>query len=164
MPVAHPAADDVLHFGDWLRDLRMRRQISQADLARRCSLPASYLSAVERNRRPPPLTRSIKRIAEGLALGPGERETLLAQAQQARQHWSLARSARKAAPPEILDEVPGVDPLDALRCMVREAKKVAVEAQATVEVTSKQFRVVVRPDGQPDTDAVRTRRRVADES
>lgn len=164
MSVAHPSDDDASHFGDWLRDLRMRRQIAQAELARRCSLPASYLSAVERNRRPPPQRRTVERIAEGLALEPEERETALAHAQQARQRWSLARRARNVVGPAVFDEVPGVDPLDALRCMVREAKRVAVEAQATVEVTSKQFRVVVRPDGQPDTNAVRARRRVADES
>lgn len=148
------APGGTLRFGEWLRDLRVRRRVGQAELARRCALAASYLSAVERSRRPPPMDQTIERIADGLALEEGERGAVLAYARQARQRWSTDKSSQKPVDERHLDELPGVDPLAALRCMLREAKRIAVEAGATVEVTSNQFRVVVRPDVQHGTAAV----------
>ncbi len=148
------APSGTLLFGEWLRDLRVRRGMGQAELARRCALAASYLSAVERSRRPPPMDNTIERIADGLALEGDEREAVLALARQARQRWSIDKSSEKPVEEWHLEELPGVDPLAALRCMLREAKRIAVEAGATVEVTSKQFRVVVRPDVQHGVAAV----------
>ena len=139
-------ADKSQQFGDWLRDARASRRINQAELARRCSLQASYLSAVERNRRPPPLARIVERIAAGIGLEPAEREATLEHAQHARRQWSSELNTRRTAEDRTCEGIRGIDPLVTFRCMLREAKRAAIETRATVEVASGHFRVVIRPE------------------
>lgn len=154
------ADNQCSQFGEWLRHLRTSRRMSQVELARRCAIQASYLSALERNRRPPPLACVVQRIADGIGLEPGERDAALAHARLARQQWSTAVKTRKTGAEGSYESIQGVDPLVTFRCMLREAKRAAIEARATVEVASGQFRVVVRPerhqrpeDGSPSSPA-----------
>jgi len=58
-------------FGAAVRAIRLRRNMSQLELAERCELERTYLSDIERGSRNPTLV-SIWRIAAGLQIRPSE--------------------------------------------------------------------------------------------
>ena len=57
--------DICTDFGRRLRQLRLKRKLSQEDLAYRVGMDVSYLSEVENGRKEPCL-RKIKELAQGL--------------------------------------------------------------------------------------------------
>lgn len=67
-----PPSEPLLHaFGAAVRELRVRRGISQEGLASEAGLQRTYLNEVERGRRNVTLI-TIGRIAEALGVGVGE--------------------------------------------------------------------------------------------
>ena len=140
-------------FGKWLRDLRMKEGIGQAELSRRCGLPAPYFSGVERDRRPPPLSPTMEKIVTALNLDENGRDAALRQASSARAHWVAARMSGNSPNDPESDAAIAHDQLAALKCMVREASRSAHATGATVEVSFKQFRYVIRPGGAGHVDA-----------
>ena len=56
-----------MRFGQRVKELRLKQNISQEELAFRCSLSKSYISDVERGTRNISL-KSIEKIADGLAI------------------------------------------------------------------------------------------------
>lgn len=56
-----------MNIGQAIKLARSKRQLSQADLAKRAGLSVSYLSLLERNRRDPPLS-TINSIASALVM------------------------------------------------------------------------------------------------
>lgn len=56
-----------MDIGNAIQLARKKRKLSQAELAERAGISASYLSMLERNRRDPPLS-TVSRIAEALAM------------------------------------------------------------------------------------------------
>lgn len=55
-------------FGQRVKELRLRQNISQEELAFRCGLSKNYISDVERGTRNISL-KSIEKISDGLAIG-----------------------------------------------------------------------------------------------
>ncbi len=140
-------------FGGWLRALRIKRGIGQAELARRCGLPAPYFSAVERDRRPPPLAKTMEKIVTALNIDDEGRDAVLREASSARAQWVAARMGGDCPHDPETDAAIADDQLAALKCMVREASRSAHATGATVEVSFKQFRYVIRPGGAGNVDA-----------
>ena len=56
-----------MRFGQRVKELRLKQNISQEELAFRCGLSKNYISDVERGTRNISL-KSIEKIADGLAL------------------------------------------------------------------------------------------------
>lgn len=56
-----------MDIGNAIQLARKKRKLSQADLAQRADISASYLSMLERNRRDPPLS-TVTRIAKALGM------------------------------------------------------------------------------------------------
>lgn len=133
-------------FGYWLRQLRLGRGVGQAELARKCGLPAPYLSAVERDRRPPPRSGTMEKIASGLELGYADRADALAKAQRARGAWEVARQTDAATADEPPLDGLASDELAVLYRLVREASRSAKHTGRTVEVSFKHFRYVIGGD------------------
>jgi tetratricopeptide (TPR) repeat protein/transcriptional regulator with XRE-family HTH domain len=71
------ASPQLPTFGGLLKRLRRAAQLTQEELAARAGYSASYLSALERGAREPPLS-TVDLLAEILALDPSTRATLLA--------------------------------------------------------------------------------------
>lgn len=57
-----------IKFGQRVKELRLRQNISQEELAFRCGLSKNYISDVERGTRNISL-KSIEKISDGLAIG-----------------------------------------------------------------------------------------------
>ncbi|MFF7750742.1 helix-turn-helix domain-containing protein [Streptomyces sp. NPDC007971] len=62
-------------FGDELR--RLRREATQEELAERSGVSVSTIRGLETGKRSNPRLSTVEQLADALALGPGERETLL---------------------------------------------------------------------------------------
>ena len=58
-----------MRFGQRVKELRLKQNISQEELAFRCGLSKNYISDVERGTRNISL-KSIEKIADGLAIRP----------------------------------------------------------------------------------------------
>ena len=68
--VAHGAGDELCRaFGEAVRQLRLRKDLSQEDLGFRSDLDRTYISGIERGVRNPTL-RSMATIAEALETRP----------------------------------------------------------------------------------------------
>jgi len=65
-----PPAPDPAPFAATLRAVRGRTGLSQAEVAKRAGLTASYLSMLESRRKPPPSDPVVKRLARALGLEP----------------------------------------------------------------------------------------------
>jgi SOS-response transcriptional repressor LexA len=64
------ASPDPAPFAATLRAVRARMDLSQAEVAKRAGLTASYLSMLESRRKPPPSDAVVKRLARALDLEP----------------------------------------------------------------------------------------------
>lgn len=63
-------------FGSILRELRVKRGLSQKQVAKAAVLDQSYLSALEHGRRPPPRDDILVRLALAMNASPTEKENL----------------------------------------------------------------------------------------
>ena|ERR1700731_1677349 len=68
--------------GDFIRHRRRELSLTQASLAIRMGVDATYVSAVERGRRRPEGASFLEVVARALELPPGQVENLVAVAQQ----------------------------------------------------------------------------------
>ncbi len=68
-----PKSNDAikLEFGQSVRDIRVKKGLSQEGLAEMCELDRSYIGGVERGERNISLI-NIRRIADGLGISPRE--------------------------------------------------------------------------------------------
>ncbi len=58
--------------GDKVRYYRMRRMLTQRQLASRCDLSLTHLSRIENNKQPSPHFTTIHKLAEGLGVSPDD--------------------------------------------------------------------------------------------
>lgn len=61
----------VLQFGKKLREVRLKKKLSQGDIARILGVHRSYISGLERGRRNPSLL-TIQKVAKALNISPKE--------------------------------------------------------------------------------------------
>lgn len=59
---------EVIQFGKKLREVRLKKKLSQGDVARALGVHRSYISGLERGRRNPSLL-TVKKIAKALDIG-----------------------------------------------------------------------------------------------
>ena len=65
------ADDDLLAFGQAVRQLRLARDLSQEELAHRSGLHRNYIGGIERGERNVGV-KSVFALARGLGCGPGD--------------------------------------------------------------------------------------------
>jgi len=63
--------NDVKKFGKALREIRLKKKMSQGDIAGKLGVHRSYISGLERGKRNPSLL-TIKKMAEALGVAPKE--------------------------------------------------------------------------------------------
>ncbi|MDA9589029.1 helix-turn-helix domain-containing protein [Candidatus Pelagibacter sp.] len=79
-------------FGAYIRDLRIKNEISQRELAKKVGLAASYLNDIEKNKRSAPKSEVIKKISVILKADLNFLN-------------DLAGNSKKSLPPDIIDFV-----------------------------------------------------------
>lgn len=62
-------ANGVTKFGKKLREIRLKRELSQGDIAKTLNVHRSYISGLERGRRNPSLL-TIQKIAKAIGINP----------------------------------------------------------------------------------------------
>jgi len=62
-------ANGVIQFGKKLREVRLKRKLSQGDIARILGVHRSYISGLERGRRNPSLL-TVQKVAKALNVNP----------------------------------------------------------------------------------------------
>lgn len=77
-------------FGQRIRKAREQLGTSQAEIASQAGMAPSYLSSIERGRRPAPTVAVVLRLIKALALDDEEATTLTAAAAQSRDAWHHA--------------------------------------------------------------------------
>jgi len=63
--------NEVLQFGKKLREIRLKKKLSQGDIARILGVHRSYISGLERGRRNPSLL-TVQKVAKALNISPKE--------------------------------------------------------------------------------------------
>ncbi|OHA01428.1 MAG: hypothetical protein A3C12_03005 [Candidatus Sungbacteria bacterium RIFCSPHIGHO2_02_FULL_49_20] len=63
--------NEVLQFGKKLREVRLKKKLSQGDIARILGLHRSYISGLERGRRNPSLM-TVHKVAKALGVSTNE--------------------------------------------------------------------------------------------
>jgi transcriptional regulator with XRE-family HTH domain len=63
--------NEVIQFGKKLREVRLKKKLSQGDVARTLGVHRSYISGLERGRRNPSLL-TIQKIAKAIDISPKE--------------------------------------------------------------------------------------------
>lgn len=63
--------NEVLQFGKKLREVRLKKKLSQGDIARILGVHRSYISGLERGRRNPSLL-TVQKVAKALNISPKE--------------------------------------------------------------------------------------------
>jgi len=63
--------NDITKFGKALREIRLKKKMSQGDVAKKLGVHRSYISGLERGKRNPSLL-TIKKMAEALSVNPKE--------------------------------------------------------------------------------------------
>jgi transcriptional regulator with XRE-family HTH domain len=63
--------NDVTKFGKALREIRLKKKMSQGDIARKLGVHRSYISGLERGKRNPSLL-TIKKMAKAIGVEPKE--------------------------------------------------------------------------------------------
>ena len=71
MPKSSEKDPDLVQFGERLRELRKRAELSQEGLARESGLHWTFVGQVERGTRNPSL-KNVLRLARGLGVDPAE--------------------------------------------------------------------------------------------
>ena len=62
---------EVLQFGKKLREIRLKKKLSQGDIARILGVHRSYISGLERGRRNPSLL-TVQKVAKALGVNVGD--------------------------------------------------------------------------------------------
>ena len=63
--------NEILQFGKKLRDVRLKKKLSQGDIARKLGVHRSYISGLERGKRNPSLL-TINKMAKAIGVEPKE--------------------------------------------------------------------------------------------
>jgi len=63
--------NEVLQFGKKLREVRLKKKLSQGNIARTLGVHRSYISGLERGRRNPSLL-TVQKVAKALNIAPKE--------------------------------------------------------------------------------------------
>lgn len=63
--------NEVLQFGNKLRDVRLKKKLSQGDIAKILGVHRSYISGLERGRRNPSLL-TVHKVAKALGISANE--------------------------------------------------------------------------------------------
>jgi len=63
--------NDITKFGKALREMRLKKKMSQGDIARKLGVHRSYISGLERGKRNPSLL-TIKKMAKAIGVEPKE--------------------------------------------------------------------------------------------
>lgn len=61
--------NDIINFGKKLREVRLKKKLSQGDVARILGIHRTYISGLERGRRNPSLA-TIQKLAKALNVSP----------------------------------------------------------------------------------------------
>lgn len=64
-------ANDITKFGKALREIRLKKNLSQGDIAEKLGVHRSYISGLERGKRNPSLL-TIKKMAKAIGVEPKE--------------------------------------------------------------------------------------------
>ena len=64
-------SNDITKFGKALREIRLKKKMSQGDIAEKLSVHRSYISGLERGKRNPSLL-TIKKMAKAIGVEPKE--------------------------------------------------------------------------------------------
>lgn len=64
-------ANDVTKFGKALREIRLRKKLSQGDIAEKLGVHRSYISGLERGKQNPSLL-TIEKMAKAIGIEPKE--------------------------------------------------------------------------------------------
>ncbi len=63
--------NEVLQFGKKLKEVRLKKKLSQGDIARKLGVHRSYISGLERGKRNPSLL-TINKMAKAIGIEPKE--------------------------------------------------------------------------------------------
>ena len=63
--------NEIIQFGKKLREVRIKKKLSQGDIARILGVHRSYISGLERGRRNPSLL-TVQKVAKALRISPKE--------------------------------------------------------------------------------------------
>ncbi len=96
-----------MRLAELLADLRQARGLSQEELAARAAVSVRAISDVERGATRRPHRETIRALAEGLALGPAERELFERAARQAPPPSTRRRTARQVTLPAPTSSIVG---------------------------------------------------------
>lgn len=64
-------SSDITKFGKALREIRLKKNLSQGDIAKKLGVHRSYISGLERGKRNPSLL-TIKKMAKAIGVEPKE--------------------------------------------------------------------------------------------
>lgn len=70
-PKSNFMSNDIIKFGKALREIRLKKQLSQGDVAEKLGVHRSYISGLERGKRNPSLL-TIKKMAKAIGVKPKE--------------------------------------------------------------------------------------------
>ena len=62
-----PMSNEIIKFGNKLREVRLKKNLSQGDVARILGVHRSYISGLERGRRNPSLL-TVQKVAKALGI------------------------------------------------------------------------------------------------
>ena len=82
-------------FGEQLRQYRLRRKMTQQEIADRLGLSSPYIAQMESGFKPPPPQSLVDRITVVLQIHPEERQTFTDAAEKERELQSLVKATRK---------------------------------------------------------------------
>lgn len=64
-----PMTNEITNFGKKLKEVRLKKKLSQGDVAKNLGVHRSYISGLERGRRNPSLA-TIQKLAKALKVSP----------------------------------------------------------------------------------------------
>lgn len=82
-------------FGEQLRQLRLRRRLTQQEIADRLGLSSPYIAQMESGFKPPPPQTLVEKISGILQVRPDEKRLFFESAEKERELQSLVKATRK---------------------------------------------------------------------
>lgn len=121
-------------FGSLLRSIRASKGLSQQVVAEHSNIAATYLCAIERDKRPAPEQPVVLRLSEALSLSASETKALVEEAARSRRLWSTQKlKARLLADVQPIESPSSAQP--ELARLIHEAERVADQGQFKVVIT-----------------------------